>query len=447
MSASHHASRHPRAKGSRKGYYADIDEVRAREEDATAAAGSPRRGPRPSLRFYAHVRPKGRRGRARRTDRAKIDLTLVSLLSSAEFDRPGAPTRDSAPSPAASQLTSSSSEASCGVSCGSLTDQANDEIIKTEKKDHALASSRPLAVIDYGSIQLDMAGSLLDSIYKIGGSGSGGGRSATDLLFGGRHFSLNDPSRQSGGGQYRGHKDVDARPTGTSARTSAPLPAFAVAGTASRKEAATARRTESCSAEGPVRKRQKLATCVDDVLPTTLDEAISFSPFARVLFCAQYPHVIVHGNAAYGILVQRGLAQPCVTGASFATAPPRPAETSEDYIARMAQEHMGSVNMEDDGKSAAKSGSSRTLSSGSVGRHNVHILPVMSHRDTVGPSTPSYDKCRWQLEEVPGPREPGSKGRAMRSVQELMSPVTGLDMCSQYISHYLLQIEPRSNPP
>mmetsp|Transcript_32972 Transcript_32972/g.69395 ORF Transcript_32972/g.69395 Transcript_32972/m.69395 type:complete len:145 (+) Transcript_32972:581-1015(+) len=73
----------------------------------------------------------------------------------------------------------------------STVGQVNEKIIKNEKNDGVSPVARPLAVVDYGSIELDVTGSLSlhDYMYKVGANGS---RESNDFLIGGRRFSLND---------------------------------------------------------------------------------------------------------------------------------------------------------------------------------------------------------------------------------------------------------------
>lgn len=173
----------------------------------------------------------------------------------------------------------------------------NDKIFKN--KYAAPAAARPLAVVDYGSIELDMSGSLLDSIYKIGGSGR---RRSKDVFFGGRRFSLNVEPKNDTSENCKDNKTTDQNQTSrverteiSSSSTTFPLePAFTVASSSisSLKNTSTAERAASpYSVESPVCKKQKTAAKapamnsaglpIVDKVPTSLEAAISFSPFAR----------------------------------------------------------------------------------------------------------------------------------------------------------------------
>ena len=120
-----------------------------------------------------------------------IDLSLVLLLSSKDFDRSTGFHHHDSSIGSSTTASLSSSEISEDGSSDSRACQVNDEFIENEKNYNSLASSRPMAFVGYRSIELDMSGSLLNSIYKIGGSGNGRSKG---LMFG-RRFSLNDKSK------------------------------------------------------------------------------------------------------------------------------------------------------------------------------------------------------------------------------------------------------------
>lgn len=193
-------------RGSRKGYNGDVDFSEEDEDEVTTTESTNR------LRFYTHVRPRRRNdydirtkkhGRKQRRTPDTIDLSLAPLVSSKEFDRrfgihlhgsfDGFSCSSSLPSSGTNSDSSSSSSTGSGRE-SRIVDQVSDDIIKNKRKYNCLASSGPLAVVDYGSIELDMAGSFLGSIYNIGGSASG--RRSTDLQIGGQRFSLNDGSKR-----------------------------------------------------------------------------------------------------------------------------------------------------------------------------------------------------------------------------------------------------------
>ena len=354
-----------RMKGSRHGYAGDADDLPAScsgggEESDTSS--DPPRNTSGLTSFYSHIEPRRRRRRRRnethhpRTSsfvaHPGIDFSMVSLLSSKELDRrfSGLYNHDE------SSSTRSSSAASRSSSSSDST-QGQGEIIKNEKKQGTLA--RPLAVVDYGSIDLDMSGSLLDSIYKIDGKGR-----SKDLRF----SSLN--------GEYSNKAEVQA-----------------------------VKRRGSYSPEGPPRlKKQKTsqaAPAVDNRSPTTLEDAISFSPYARVLFCAQSPYTIVHTNAAYGTLMRR------IVGEPFASSERCEAESPEEHITRIVAGHIEALQLENDGST-------------------VRVFPVLSSDESFSQLC-SHKKCHSQLKS---PTSCNGEGENPSS------------RFPQYLSHYLLQIEP-----
>ena len=160
--------------------------------------------------------------------------------------------------------------------------------------------------------------------------------------------------------------------------------------------------------------------------------------------------MIVHANAAYSILARRGLVKPCNIGGCFATSAPHDAENSNEYVLRMAREHCGSLKIEDDRNSQASSSQPRTF----VGSHTIRILTVMSGNQTFSRSSRRHRKRQLQLKEMPCPCDQTienfalvSKGGAIKLSQDLVSPVTAPNIGTQYISHYLLQIESSLNQP
>lgn len=267
------------------------------------------------------------------------------------------------------------------------------------------------------------------------------------------------------------------------------------------------------SLEGPDHKRLKIAEKDVDaptttlermdqlLLPTTLEDAISFSPFARVLFCAHAPHTIVHTNAAYITLAQKAslvddATKPCCTvGKSFASSTNKnerliEAKNPKEYISIMVAEHVGTLKLEKGGDGNVKNGygtaattkgnesttssssQSRELqSSGSfvVGSHHVKIFPVVSNDEACSMFVRSYEKHNLQLkrigtsptlggdgddndETIVGRRSTsfsssrcnGDNGMSA-SFQDVSSSFgdSSSGGSSQHVSHYLLQIEPR----
>lgn len=178
------------------------------------------------LQFYKNVRPRHRRQRGCRSkgdhddnspsrskptsnhhqneDHPDIDLSLVSLLTSKEHDRKqmkklqrtlqlhrhryafslhniaaaqgsiitgalrNTLIEDESSSSSSSSSCSSSSEGSDAKTyCNSIT-KTEQEYKKALSSSSSRSNNRPLAVIDYGSVQFGQLGSVLDSIYKIG---------------------------------------------------------------------------------------------------------------------------------------------------------------------------------------------------------------------------------------------------------------------------------------
>jgi hypothetical protein len=129
--------------------------------------------------------------------------------------------------------------------------------VNETKQVYSFVTDGPLVVIDYGSIEL-CSGSLLDSIYKISDDTSGGavtstqhGSSSKDVIIGRRRFSLNTTktTHQTGGA---------AAQCGTSAILSS----------------------------GSFNRSPEFASLHSSILlfvnvPTTLEAAIAFSPYAR----------------------------------------------------------------------------------------------------------------------------------------------------------------------
>ncbi len=277
-------------RGSRKGYNADIENTPTEEDEASVAAGSSRVE---RVRFYSHVVP---RRRTKHTGRSiaprahlDIDLSMVSLLSSKEMDQ-------------RSFTFGSSTSVNNDDSSSSASCQANYKAIVNKTK-RVYPEARPLAVIDYGSIDLDMSGSLLDSFYKIDtiGVGSGGSR---DVVLRGRKFFFNDESKAKNYDdvvcktQTRASEAEEARYSAMSVLNPGAFPA------ANRRNAEVTSIIASLKSDAIVNrfhcttprlehsecKKLRIAhehlqksVCIPVLvkLPTTLEAAISFSPFAR----------------------------------------------------------------------------------------------------------------------------------------------------------------------
>jgi hypothetical protein len=180
-------------------------------------------------------------------------------------------------------------------SSSSGNSQVDYKTIDNQTK-HTYPAARPLAVVDYGSIELDMSGSLLDSIYKIDSSGVGIGGSK-DLVIGGMRFSFNNESKP------KNYDEVCKSQTRASGAVEAAYSATSILNpgaflAANRRSAEVASVIASLKSVAAVKlstktphlerseKKQKISNAhvkksVIVKVPTTLEAAISFSPFAR----------------------------------------------------------------------------------------------------------------------------------------------------------------------
>lgn len=170
-------------RGSRRGYNADIEDGSSLENVSDAAADdddddSSGGNSVKRVHFYLHIVPRKRKKILHSTALSNvhlaIDVSLVSLLTSKELDR--------------SHHSSSDDSSTSGNS------QAIDYKTIVNETKEAYSAARPLAVIDYGSIELDMSGSLLNSIYKFSeqwwSMGQLAGGTSKDLMIGRRRSSL-----------------------------------------------------------------------------------------------------------------------------------------------------------------------------------------------------------------------------------------------------------------
>lgn len=283
------SSRVQKMRGSRKGYNADIDDTPARlEEDEVSVAAGGSSVERDH--FYSHVVPRRRHKNIRSSIAPDIDLSMVSLLSSKELDRRFL----------AFESSSSATLPSLGINTDDSSSSGNSQVdyktIDNQTK-HTYPAARPLAVVDYGSIELDMSGSLLDSIYKIDSSGVGRGGSK-DLVIGGMRFSFNNESKpknydEVGKSQTRASGTVEAAYSATSILNPGAFLA------ANRRTAEVSSVIASLKSVAAVKlstittphlersvKKQKISNAhvkksVIVKVPTTLEAAISFSPLAR----------------------------------------------------------------------------------------------------------------------------------------------------------------------
>ncbi len=360
--------------GSKKGYYADIDNSSSSssssdddlsssikddccEIDSSTAAStqgaSSSSSPLPT-QFYENVQPRHRQQQHKRCHRHKkfkstirrlqgnsnthpdIDLSLVSLLTSKEHDRRQFRKLqkalqlhhhgDNMPLPEHLRRRYSSQHKTKNTSfhqdnknaidddsftsSSSESDRCCNSIIKTEHEySKALSkppkNNRPIAVIDYDSVQFGQFGSVLDSTYKIGGETEAEDKSK---------------SRSFGEDTFL----VDRNDVKYAANFS-PQPALTVASSRSSDVAAVIASLKNPSADMKRngnyddRSSKKIkflpaAAAMHKTDTTTLEDAVAFSPYARVLFTAGFPQTVVHINAAYGTLVKKGFAKPCTLG-------------------------------------------------------------------------------------------------------------------------------------
>ena len=141
----------------------------------------------------------------------------------------------------------------------------------------------------------------------------------------------------------------------------------------------------------------------------------------------------MHTNAAYTTLVQQGQAKQCAVGEAFGSIKEQKAgESPEDYISRTVAHHVGAFHHKDS-----------TL--GSFSRPGlVHIFPVLSNDETCSQSIRIYQSNCMQRQQMDKPELSGSMDTTTSSVGKEGPKMTS---CDQYVSHYLLQIEPRSAQP
>lgn len=162
----------------------------------------------------------------------------------------------------------------------------------------------------------------------------------------------------------------------------------------------------------------------------------------RVLFCAHDPYTIVHINAAYSTLFQKGIVKPCIIGESFSSIKQTSnSSTEEDLISRAVADH---VNV-----------ASSSLQSSNQLRH-VRIFPVMSNDETCSQLVRSYEKNHSQFKRMDSPNDleactTSNDGSSMPCSKATMPTKVRKrrlsDRCTQYRSHYLLQIEPCAHLP
>jgi hypothetical protein len=258
-------------KGSRRGYNADIEEddegsadrvtSSSTAVDTSIRADTGNDEQRIRNTFYSHVVPKRRRKKIRHSSnyssisrgsssnnnskhQPAIDMSLVSLLTSKELD---------------TRKRSHHSHSDDDDSSTSGSSQVIDykSIVHETKQAYSFVTDGPLVVIDYGSIELG-SGSLLDSIYKMSNDTSAGavtsrqqhGSSSKDVIIGRRRFSLNTKKINQTGAAARCGSSANLLNSGSFNQS-----------------------TEFASQHSPI----PLFVNV----PTTLEAAIAFSPYAR----------------------------------------------------------------------------------------------------------------------------------------------------------------------
>eukprot|EP00986_Skeletonema_menzelii_P005588 scaffold2084_cov155-Skeletonema_menzelii.AAC.9 len=436
--------------GSKKGYYADIDNSSSSSSDdeagsspssetttSSAATSTSCSSSLPS-QFYEDVQPRHRR-RHVRCHRHKfkniirqlrdaahpdIDLSLVSLLTSKEHDRrqfkklqkalqlhhrggitlPERLQRYSSrrkTNNTSLQDNKNSIEDESFSSSSSESDRYCNNFIKTEHEySKALSKSpknnRPIAVIDYDSAQFGQLGSVLDSIYKIGGD-EGANDKSKRRIFGGDIFLVDS-------------NDVK------SAANFSPQPALTVASSRSSDVAAVIASLKNPSADMKKRKAnnedrtaKKIKfhpAAVHKTDTTTLEDAVAFSPYARVLFTADFPQTVVHINAAYGTLVKKGFAEPCALGCPLTTT----------NIQRQSYEDSSKLNEETISKIVTNELGVTTKDI------NYQLFPIISGDE----SFCAYSRTRCSHELGKTAEEEEGKDNQVHI----------------HVSHYLLQIEP-----
>lgn len=163
-----------------------------------------------------------------------------------------------------------------------------------------------------------------------------------------------------------------------------------------------------------------------------------------MLFSAEYPHNIVHSNAAYASLVQRGLLRPF--GPSLAStscnAQSNVDENLEVYISRIVNQHL-ELPMVD--KKVNPSKEKRNL----LESHRTRMLSVASSIDVTRAFACQYEGWKMQLKrQTLGGPDAGVDAAFLDSASEsrkvgTFASLQNMPSQSQCISHFLLQIEPK----
>jgi len=443
--------------GSRTGYYADIDNnssssdddvsihlrnnccVSSSETTASSAAASTETSSTSSpLQFYMDVQPRHRR-RLRGSRHSKkiimrtqqihpdIDLSLVSLLTSKEHDRrqfkklqkalrlhhrgnitlPERLQRCSsrhATSIACHQDNKNAieddsySSSSYSSSSSEGSQKFCNNIIKTEHEySKALSNppknNRPIAVIDYGSVQFGQLGSVLDSIYKIDGD-----KGDDDKI---NRRSISGDSFLVDGNDVKSTSNFSTQPALTVASSRSSEVAAVIASL--KNPSADKKRKANYDEDSSATKTNFLPPAVHKTVTTTLEDAVAFSPYARVLFTATFPQTVVHINAAYGTLVKKGFAKPSALGRTLTAT--YSGNQSHEFSATLNEETVSTIVTNDLGISTKKG-------------INYQLFPIISADE----SFCEYSRTHCSY-EVGG--EEGKDNHVHR-----------------HVSHYLLQIEP-----
>ena len=194
----------------------------------------------------------------------------------------------------------------------------------------------------------------------------------------------------------------------------------------------------------------------------------------RVIFCAQAPYTVVHTNAAYTTLVQLGLTKSCIVGETFGgytnnnehQAAKEEDGTPEECIARIVSEHVVATATTDNNSPPLSSFTSSKSAvrpiGGVVGKKNIHIFPILSNDDTCSQFIRSYQSNWLQRQRSAADNNNNNNNNKKPDASNAASQVLTLNSpghlqhhsrgggnnggssssSSQYVSHYLLQIEP-----
>lgn len=440
-------------------------------EEITSSADTSTQGASSSSQFYQDVKPRRRHKQQQQHARCHrhrhkkkfkniirqlqgnthpdIDLSLVSLLTSKEHDRRQFKKlqkalklhhRGDIPLPERLQRCYSSQQkqtkntschhqdnknaiddesfTSSSSSSSESDDRCCNSIIKTE---HAYSkalskppknnnNNRPIAVIDYDSVQFGQLGSVLDSIYKIGGeAGDADDKSKRRSCFGGDTFLVDRNDVKSAAN----FSPQSAALTVASSRSS---DVAAVIASLKNPSSSTDMKRKGNHHDDRSAKKIKFHPVpaaamhhrTDTTTTTTLEDAVAFSPYARVLFTASFPQTVVHINAAYGTLVKKGFAKPCALGHPFTAT------------------NMERLSLEDSSKLNEETVSKIVTNDLGVTTKNINyqLFPIISGDESFCEYSRTH--CPYELGKTAEEEEDGKDD----------------DRVHMHVSHYLLQIEP-----